>query len=97
MGIIGFGRIGQTTGKIARALGMRVIASDRFQSDSGKEIAEYTDLETLFAQADVIALHCPLFTETEGMINKETIAQMKDGVIPVSYTHLFWRPAYYKP
>lgn len=84
MGIIGFGRIGQTTGKIARALGMRVIANDRFQSDSGREIAEYTDLETLFAQADVIALHCPLFTETEGMINKETIAQMKDGVILIN-------------
>lgn len=84
MGIIGFGRIGQTTGKIARAFGMRVIANDRFQSDSGREIAEYTDLETLFAQADVIALHCPLFTETEGMINKETIAQMKDGVILIN-------------
>ena len=81
MGIIGFGRIGQATGRIAKALGMKVIANDQFESEAGKEIAEYVDRETLFAQADVIALHCPLFPSTEGMINRENIAKMKDGVI----------------
>lgn len=84
MGIIGFGRIGQATGKIAKALGMRVIANDRFQSDSGKQIAEYVELEKLLAEADVIALHCPLFPDTKGMINKETIEKMKDGVIVIN-------------
>lgn len=81
MGIIGFGRIGRTTGRIAKAMGMRVIAYDAHTDDEGREIAEYVDLDTLFACADVIALHCPLFPETEGIINKNNIAKMKDGVI----------------
>ena len=81
MGIIGFGRIGQTTGKIAKAMGMNILAYDSFQSESGKQIAEYVDLDTLLAQSDVISLHCPLFPETQGIINKDTIAKMKDGVI----------------
>ena len=81
MGIIGFGRIGQATGKIAKAMGMKVLAYDSFQSESGKALAEYVDLDTLLASSDVIALHCPLFPETEGIINKDTIAKMKDGVI----------------
>lgn len=81
MGIIGYGRIGQTTGRIAKALGMKVLANDAFESEKGKETATYVDRDTLFAQSDVIALHCPLFPETEGMINRENIAKMKDGVI----------------
>ena len=81
MGIIGFGRIGQTTGKIAKALGMNVIAYDKFPNDSGKAIAEYVDLDTLLKNSDVIALHCPLFADNQGMINEKTIAMMKDGVI----------------
>lgn len=81
MGIIGFGRIGQQTGRIAKALGMRVIAYDTFQNDSGRAIADYVSLDALLAQSDVIALHCPLFPETQGIVRKETIAKMKDGVI----------------
>jgi glycerate dehydrogenase len=81
IGIIGFGRIGQTTGAIAKALGMDVIAFDNYQSESGKAIAAYVELETLLETSDVIALHCPLFPETEGIINRDSIAKMKDGVI----------------
>ena len=81
MGVIGFGRIGQATGKLAKALGMEVLAYDSFPNDSGKEIARYVDLDTLLGASDVIALHCPLFPETERIVNKETIAKMKDGVI----------------
>lgn len=81
IGIIGFGRIGQTTGRIAKAMGMNVIAYDNFVSESGKAIADYVDLDTLLSRSDVVALHCPLFPETEGIINKYTIAKMKDGVI----------------
>ena len=81
MGIIGFGRIGQTTGRIAKAMGMRILAYDSHPSDSGRAIAEYTDLDTLLSASDVIALHCPLFPETQGLICRETIAKMKDGVI----------------
>lgn len=81
MGIIGFGRIGQQTGRIASALGMKVLAYDQYPNESGKQIAEYVDLDTLLASSDVIALHCPLFPETQGIINRENIAKMKDGVI----------------
>lgn len=81
MGIIGFGRIGQRTGQIARALGMQLLACSPHESEAGRALAEYVDLDTLLARADVIALHCPLFPETEGLINQHTIAKMKDGVI----------------
>lgn len=82
MGIIGFGRIGQDTGKIAQALGMKVYAYDQYQNPSlESETCKYVDLDTLFAEADVISLHCPLFPSTEGIINKENIAKMKDGVM----------------
>ena len=81
MGIIGFGRIGQATGRIARALGMRVLAYDSRPSDAGRAIAKYVPLDELLANSDVISLHCPLFPETEGIVNKANIARMKDGVI----------------
>ncbi|MDL2258193.1 D-2-hydroxyacid dehydrogenase [Eubacteriales bacterium OttesenSCG-928-K08] len=81
MGIIGFGRIGQTTGAIAKAMGMNLLAYDAYPNESGKAIAQYTDIETIYRESDVIALHCPLFPDTQGMINKESIAKMKNGVI----------------
>ena len=84
MGIIGFGRIGRTTGRIARALGMQVVACDSIETDEGREIGRYLPLEELFACSDVIALHCPLFPETQGIINRDTIAKMKDGVILIN-------------
>ena len=84
MGIVGFGRIGQTTGRIAKALGMTVLAAGSRETEAGRAIAEYVDLDTLYARADVIALHCPLFPETKNMINRESIAKMKDGVILIN-------------
>ena len=84
MGIIGFGRIGQTTGRIARALGMTVLAAGSRETEAGRAIAQYTDLDTLLRASDVICLHCPLFPDTAGIINKENIAKMKDGVILIN-------------
>lgn len=84
MGVIGFGRIGQTTGKVAAALGMKVLAYDRSVSERGKDLARYVELDELFRESDVIALHCPLFPETVGMINKENIQKMKKGVIIIN-------------
>jgi glycerate dehydrogenase len=84
MGIIGFGRIGQATGRIASALGMNIIAHDEFSNDEGRSIAEYVTLDELFARSDVISLHCPLFPSTEGIINAASIAKMKDGVIIIN-------------
>lgn len=84
-GIIGLGRIGKATARILNALGMKVLAySGENKSCSPTETAEYVDLDTLLAKSDVIFLHCPLFPETEGMINKESIAKMKDGVILIN-------------
>lgn len=84
MGIIGFGRIGQAEGRVAKALGMKVIAHDLYPNDTGRAIGEYVDLDTLFAQADVVSLHCNLTPENTGLINKQTIAKMKDGVILIN-------------
>ena len=83
-GIIGLGRIGQATAKILNAMDMKVLAFDAYPSDAGKALAEYVDLDTLLAQSDVIFLHCPLFPDTEGMINRENIEKMKDGVILIN-------------
>lgn len=84
IGIIGFGRIGQTTGRIAAAMGMRVLAVDEYPNENGVEIATYVKLDKLFGCSDVIVLHCPLFPSTMETINKDNIAKMKDGVIIIN-------------
>jgi glycerate dehydrogenase len=82
MGIIGYGRIGQRTGQIAQALGMKILANaNHINRELENENCKYVDLETLYKESDVIALHCPLTPSTQGIINKETISKMKDGVI----------------
>lgn len=79
MGIIGFGNIGQVTGRIAKALGMQVIVYSRtVRQETG---ADYVSLEELLTRSDVIALHVPLFPETRNIIDAAAIAKMKDGVI----------------
>lgn len=84
LGILGFGRIGQAVGKLAKAFGMNVIAYNRSQCEEGKAIAEYVDLDTLFARSDILTLHCPLNAETEAIINARTIAKMKDDAMLVN-------------
>jgi glycerate dehydrogenase len=85
MGIIGFGRIGRTTAQIAQAFGMRVLVHDsqpiRNSADAGVEVVP---LERLYAEADVVSLHCPLFPETRGMICSESLARMKQGVFLIN-------------
>ena len=81
LGIIGFGRIGRAVGRIAKAMGMEVIAYNRSRHPEGEEIGEYVELDTLLTRADIISLHCPLTAENTGLINRDTIAKMKDGVI----------------
>jgi len=84
IGIIGFGRIGQAVGQLAKAFGMNVIAYNRSQSAAGNAIAEYVDLDTLLSRSDIISLHCPQTLQTEKMINAESIAKMKDGAMLVN-------------
>ncbi|MBE0600790.1 MAG: D-2-hydroxyacid dehydrogenase [Firmicutes bacterium] len=81
MGVVGFGRIGQAAAALARSFGMKILAYDVYQNESGKALAEYVDLDTLLTQSDVISLHCPLTEESKEMINKQSIAKMKPGVI----------------
>lgn len=77
MGIIGLGRIGMATAKLAEAFGMEVIACTRTK----KEGIRCVSLDTLLKKADVISLHCPLLPETSQLIHRETIEKMKDGAI----------------
>ena len=84
LGIIGFGSIGKAVGRLAKAFGMHVIAYNRSQSEEGRQIAEYVDLDTLLASSDIVSLHCPLFPETEKIINADAIAKMKDGAMLIN-------------
>lgn len=83
-GIIGTGKIGAAMCRICRGFGMRVIAYDVYPNESLKEFVEYTSLEEVLAQSDLISIHCPLLDSTHHMINIDTIKQMKDGVILVN-------------
>jgi glycerate dehydrogenase len=81
IGIIGFGRIGQQTAKVALGFGMKVLAYDAIPNKSlERESIKIVELDELYAKADIISLHCPLFPSTEGMINQSSIAKMKTGV-----------------
>ena len=84
MGIVGLGRIGHTTARAASALGMRVIAHDLHADPALAGIVEYVTLDELYAQSDVICLHCPLFPETYHIIDRDSISRMKDGVILIN-------------
>lgn len=85
MGIIGFGRIGQATARIAQALGMKILAHDAYADGTlESETLSYASLEEVLTNSDVISLHCPLLPATKGLINKKSIAQMKDGAILIN-------------
>ena len=84
MGIIGFGRIGRATAKLALAFGMDVLAFDAFPQKDVPEGASMVDLDTLFAESDVVSLHCPLTAENTGMINKDRLSKMKPSAFIVN-------------
>ncbi len=75
-GIVGYGSIGKAVAKLAKAFGMKVLAYSRHGCEE-----DYAPLDELYAQSDVVSLHCPLTRENAGMINAETLSKMKDGVI----------------
>ena len=82
LGLIGAGNIGTELARRAIAFGMRVIAYDPLLKSH--ECVDLVSLEELFAQADYLSLHVPLTDQTRGMINTETMAQMKDGVVIIN-------------
>ena len=85
LGIIGMGRIGQITARAGQAFGMKILAYDKYKNTSlESDTLRYCELDELLSSSDVISLHCPLFPETENIINKDTIAKMKDGVIIIN-------------
>lgn len=82
LGVIGLGRIGKTVATACMAMGVNVVAYDDYQSEDMLKLGvKYVSLDELLAQSDIISLHCPLMESTVNMINKDTIAKMKDGVI----------------
>jgi len=85
MGVIGFGRIGRTVGRIADAMGMRIIAHDTYQGDPpAYEGFRWASREELLAESDVLSLHSPLFPETQGMIHAGTLALMKPSAFLIN-------------
>lgn len=95
IGIVGTGKIGQAMMSVVRGLDMKVLLYDPYPlEDVMKKTPEaierfgrnttYVDLNTIFRESDVISLHCPLTKDNQHMINKDTINQMKDGVILVN-------------
>lgn len=78
MGVVGFGRIGRQTARIADAMGMKVVANDTNRVDAPDYAGfRWTELDELLRESDVVTLHSPLFPETRGMINARTLARMK--------------------
>lgn len=76
MGIVGYGRIGQATAKLAQAFQMKVLAHSRGSIDAASGIRA-SSLESVFRDSDVISLHCPLTPETQRLVNRERLALMK--------------------
>ena len=84
MGIIGFGRIGKATAKIANAFGMKVIANDAVSIESPLDWVKIVDQETIFRESDVVSLHCPLTSANKHFVNSERISLMKRGALLIN-------------
>jgi glycerate dehydrogenase len=85
MGIAGYGRIGQRTGEIARAFGMKVLAYDPAPHPSmANDAVEWVELDDLFARSDVISLHCPMTSQTAGFVNRQRLALCKPAAFLIN-------------
>ena len=84
LGIVGYGRIGAATARIARAFGMRVLANDRTQARVEKDGLKWTPLDEVFRQSDVVSLHCPLTAETEGLVSRHRLTMMKPSAFLIN-------------
>lgn len=84
VGIIGTGRIGETVIRDISGFGCKILAYDLQQKDSVKAYAQYTDLDTLLEEADIISLHMPANESNYHMLNKKAIDKMKQGVLIIN-------------
>ena len=84
VGVIGTGRIGSTVIRNLSGFGCRILAYDLYEKDEVKQLATYVPLEEIWKESDVITLHTPLTEDNHHLINADTIAQMKDGVVIVN-------------
>lgn len=85
IGLVGYGSIGKAMQKACEALGMKVLVNTPHPDKKlESETMKFADLDTLLHESDVISLHCPLKAENKEMINKDSIKQMKDGVIIIN-------------
>lgn len=82
MGIIGLGRIGRATARVAEAFQMEVVAYDISSERDGRY--RFVELDELFGCSDVVSLHCPLTEETAGIVNAERLAMMKAGAFLIN-------------
>lgn len=79
LGIIGFGDIGQKVADAASAFGMNILGFSRTQTDqSSRKNFEWATLDRLLEESDIVSIHCPLTPQTKGLINKDTLNQMKE-------------------
>lgn len=84
VGVIGTGKIGQIVVQIMRGFGCHILAYDLYPNPAVEAIAKYVELPKLFANSDIITLHCPLTPQTHHLINQDSIAQMKYGAMLVN-------------
>ncbi|GLE06688.1 hypothetical protein PINS_up016082 [Pythium insidiosum] len=85
IGVVGTGKIGALFARIAAGFGCRVIGYDVMQNPEALSYGvEYVSLDEIWAQADIISLHCPLFPSTKHIVNEESISKMKDGVMIIN-------------
>jgi D-lactate dehydrogenase len=84
-GVVGTGKIGIEMCRILNGLGLNVLAYDPYPNESVKALgSDYVDLDTLYAESDIITLHVPLLEQTKHIINHDSIAKMKDGVMIIN-------------
>lgn len=84
MGIIGFGNIGRKVGEVARAFGMNILASNKDLEGTLPENHRWATIPELLEQSDVVSIHCPLFPETKGLINTESLKKMKSSAFLIN-------------
>ncbi len=84
LGLLGCGKIGRETARIALGFGMKVIAYDLYPVSLDDLVIEFVDLDTIFSESEIISLHCPLTPDTKGIIRTENLSKMKPSALLIN-------------